>query len=129
MHFKASKKKNHYKKINASIRVMHLLSQQPGKTGSGVYLQALVNQGARVKIKQRIIVGVPADLPKPAISPLESCDIKAVKFGNPDLPFPVAGMSDVMPYTSTRFSRKQVYPRDAGYLPAVLCKGHCQRGQ
>ncbi len=104
MHFKPSKKKTPHKKISTSIRVLHLLSQQPGKTGSGVYLQALVNQGARVNIKQRIIVGIPDDLPTPVITPLESCDIRPVRFGNPALPFPVAGMSDVMPYTSTRFS-------------------------
>ena len=104
MHFKAARKENHRKKNTELIRVLHLLSQQPGKTGSGVYLQALVNQGARVNIKQRIIVGIPADLPKPVISPLESSDIRAVRFCDPDLPFPVAGMSDVMPYTSTRFS-------------------------
>jgi glycosyltransferase involved in cell wall biosynthesis len=104
MHFNAERNIHLRKKSNASIRVLHLLSQQPGKTGSGVYLQALVDQGAKVNIKQRIIVGIPADLPKPIITPLESCEIKAVRFCDPDLPFPVAGMSDVMPYTSTRFS-------------------------
>jgi glycosyltransferase involved in cell wall biosynthesis len=86
------------------LRVLHLLSQQPGKTGSGVYLQALVLQGAKANIAQRIIAGIAHDSPVPAISPLNSSDIRPVRFGAASLPFPVAGMSDVMPYESTRFS-------------------------
>jgi glycosyltransferase involved in cell wall biosynthesis len=105
------------KKADPGTKILHLLSQQPGKTGSGVYLQELVKQGAKDNLKQRIIIGVPSDATHPVIAPLESPDIKPVKFCDPDLPFPVAGMSDVMPYHSTRFSEFSGHMLDA-YLYA-----------
>jgi glycosyltransferase involved in cell wall biosynthesis len=85
--------------------VLHVLSQQPGKTGSGIYLQALVRQAAQDGLRQRVIVGIPDRSPLPAIPPLEGRQIGVVRFGTPTLPYPVAGMSDVMPYESTRFSQ------------------------
>jgi glycosyltransferase involved in cell wall biosynthesis len=84
--------------------VLHVLSQQAGKTGSGIYLQAIVKQGAAAGFLQRVVVGIPADSPLPVIPPLSDREVFAVRFGTPSLPFPVAGMSDVMPYESTRFS-------------------------
>jgi glycosyltransferase involved in cell wall biosynthesis len=105
------------KKVSPRAKILHLLSQQPGKTGSGVYLQELVKQGAKDNLKQRIIIGVPSDATHPVLEPLESPDIKLVKFCDPDLPFPVAGMSDVMPYRSTRFSEFSEHMLDA-YLYA-----------
>lgn len=94
-----------------ALRVLHLLAQQPGKTGSGIYLEALVRHGARVGIAQRVVVGIPAGAPVPALSPLEEGQVHAVRFGTPPADFPVPGMSDVMPYESTRFSE---------FTPAVL---------
>ncbi len=91
-------------KMNGPMRILHLLSQQPGKTGSGVYLQALVQQGARDGLQQKIIVGIPSDSAKPEMTSLDTSCITCVRFCDPDLPYPVAGMSDVMPYQSTKFS-------------------------
>ncbi len=87
-----------------SLRVLHVLSQQPGKTGSGIYLQAIVKHGAAAGHLQRVVIGVPAESSLPVISPITESDTFPVRFGTPSLPFPVAGMSDVMPYESTRFS-------------------------
>ena len=87
------------------MRILHCLSQIPGKTGSGVYLQAIVREAAENKIEQAVVCGLPA-----AMSPHESHpevaaeNIFAVRFETETLPFPVAGMSDVMPYPSTCFS-------------------------
>jgi glycosyltransferase involved in cell wall biosynthesis len=103
----------HYKSPVVSIRpkadqgptrILHLLSQQPGKTGSGVYLQALVQQGAEDGLDQNIIVGIPSEFSEVSIGPLDTSCITCVRFCDADLPYPVAGMSDVMPYQSTRFS-------------------------
>lgn len=102
--FKKPARVDFRKNKRSSVKILHLLSQQPGRTGSGVYLQALVLQGAKANIAQRIIAGIPNDSPVPVISPLDSSDIMPVRFGAASLPFPVAGMSDVMPYESTRFS-------------------------
>ena len=117
INFHAEKPTAYHKKSKSAISVLHLLSQQPGKTGSGVYLQALVKQGSKDHLKQRIIIGIPSDANGPELEPLESEDIKPVKFCDPDLPFPIAGMSDVMPYHSTRFSDFTEHMLDA-YLYA-----------
>ncbi len=86
------------------IKVLHCLSQIPGKTGSGVYLQALVREGHKLGLDQWLICGVPASMPKVEIDQLADHHIFPIIFDAPDLPFPVAGMSDVMPYPSSRFS-------------------------
>ena len=92
------------------IRVLHCLSQIPGKTGSGVYLQALVREGRKLGLDQWVICGVPASMSKVEIEELADHHIFPVVFDAPELPFPVAGMSDVMPYPSSRFS---AFDRDA----------------
>ncbi len=83
---------------------MHLLSQRPGRTGSGVYLQSLIRCAHAAGLEQCAIVGIPAD-EHPSLPPLPASRIEAVRFDTPQLPFPVPGMSDVMPYPSTRFSQ------------------------
>jgi glycosyltransferase involved in cell wall biosynthesis len=85
-------------------RVLHLLSQQPGKTGSGVALLALVRETARRGWRQRAVIGLPANEPLPDIPPLATADVVAARFDRPPVPFPIPGMSDIMPYPSTRFS-------------------------
>ncbi len=91
-------------KKRGPMRILHLLSQQPGKTGSGVYLQALVHQGAEDGLEQNIIVGIPSEFSELSLGTLDSSCIACVRFCDADLPYPVAGMSDVMPYQSTKFS-------------------------
>ncbi len=88
-----------------TIRVLHCLSQIPGKTGSGVYLQAIVREAAAGGFEQAVVCGLPESMPVLetglAIKPE---NIFVTRFDSAELPFPVAGMSDVMPYPSTRFS-------------------------
>ncbi|MGD8368867.1 MAG: glycosyltransferase family 4 protein [Desulfobacterales bacterium] len=86
------------------LRILHLLSQQPAKTGSGVCLLAMVAHGAKAGYRQRAVIGLPALEPKPDIPPLPEDDVFAVRFDAPPVPFRIPGMSDVMPYPSTRFS-------------------------
>jgi glycosyltransferase involved in cell wall biosynthesis len=85
-------------------KVLHLLSQQPGKTGSGVALLALVRWGANAGWKQRTVIGLPASEPLPGIPPLKPSEIFSVTFDRPPVAFAIPGMSDIMPYPSTRFS-------------------------
>jgi glycosyltransferase involved in cell wall biosynthesis len=84
--------------------VLHLLSQQPGKTGSGVALLAMVRHGAEAGYIQRAVIGLPGVEPLPGIPPLAPADVFPVRFGRPPVSFAIPGMSDVMPYRSTRFS-------------------------
>lgn len=85
-------------------KVLHLLSQRPSLTGSGITLDALVRHAATAGWDQQVVVGVPADDPSPEVGGLEPDRILTLRFETPELPFPVPGMSDVMPYRSTRWS-------------------------
>ncbi len=85
-------------------KVLHLLSQRPALTGSGVTLDALVRHADRAGWEQQVVVGVPRDDMHPAVGELEPARIRPLIFGGAELDFPVPGMSDVMPYPSSRFS-------------------------
>jgi glycosyltransferase involved in cell wall biosynthesis len=91
-------------------RVLHVLSQRPSLTGSGITLDALVRHADEAAWEQRVLVGEPVDAPIPGIGGLSTERIDRVTFRGvdpstpADLDFPVPGMSDVMPYESTRFS-------------------------
>jgi glycosyltransferase involved in cell wall biosynthesis len=92
------------KKTSRPLKILHLLSQQPGKTGSGVYLQAMTVLAGRAGYRQRAVIGLPGGTPLPEVPPLTAEDLFAVHFDQPPVPFRIPGMSDIMPYPSTRFS-------------------------
>ncbi len=121
------------------MRILHCLSQIPGKTGSGVYLQAIVREAAENGLEQAVVCGLPAAM-ELAEAGLEIAteNIFPVYFESPTLPFPVAGMSDVMPYPSTRFSsftplqleqyeeafRKTLYDAVNNFTPDIIHTHH-----
>jgi glycosyltransferase involved in cell wall biosynthesis len=85
------------------MKILHLLSQLPEATGSGIYLQAVMRQAARCGFENYLLAGVPAEYPElPKLQQLACRDASFVRFGQ-DLPFQIVGMSDVMPYASARF--------------------------
>lgn len=84
------------------MRILHVLSQRPEATGSGVYIRAMIAAAIRRGHESFLLAGVPGPRP-PAISELPPERCRFVHFGGPDLPFDVVGMSDVMPYDSCRF--------------------------
>ena len=86
------------------MRVLHALSQRPSLTGSGITLEAMVRHAEDAGHEQQVVVGVPADDPQPAVGGLDPIQISPLVFGRPPLDFAVPGMSDVMPYPSTRFA-------------------------
>jgi len=85
------------------MRILHLLSQRPSLTGSGVTLDAMVRRAASGH-EQRVVVAVPSDDARPEVGGLDADHIHPLVFGVSPLDFAVPGMSDVMPYPSTRFS-------------------------
>ena len=85
-------------------RVLHLLSQRPSRTGSGVTLDALVREADRAGHEQAVVVGTPSDDPQPSVGGLDADAIHPLRFGTDSLPMAVPGMSDVMPYPTTVFS-------------------------
>ncbi|SDZ81784.1 Glycosyltransferase involved in cell wall bisynthesis [Desulfuromusa kysingii] len=85
------------------MKILHLLSQIPEATGSGIYLQSILKQASKRDFQNYLLAGVPTNFQKPhKLRNLACSDFSAVCFEQ-DLPFPVVGMSDVMPYPSTRF--------------------------
>ncbi len=84
------------------MRILHLLSQRPECTGSGVYLQNVIDLARRAGHQNMLLAGIPAG-PPPCLPCLDGQDFCYLTFSGGELPFPVAGMSDVMPYESSRF--------------------------
>ena len=133
------------------ITILHVLSQRPSKTGSGVTLDALVRYiSSQVetttdddetekdntdnkrrlrkyrKYEQHVIVGTPIDDPQPQVGELSQNFIHPFIFGSMTsedhaagnteadtetdgikvhIPYQIPGMSDVMPYPSSVFSK------------------------
>lgn len=84
-------------------RILHIISQYPGKTGSGIYLNELIRQGDKRGYEQGLIAAfskkerdVDLNIPREYFYP--------VLFNTEQIPFPIVGMSDIMPYESTRYS-------------------------
>ncbi|MCT4620759.1 MAG: glycosyltransferase family 4 protein [Marinisporobacter sp.] len=84
-------------------KILHILSQRPGKTGSGVFLQSLIGQIDKKDYQQAVVAGIPAHEEKNDLKDLQKYTIYPVRFETESLPFPVVGMSDVMPYESTKY--------------------------
>jgi glycosyltransferase involved in cell wall biosynthesis len=97
-------KKPGFGTICSMSTVLHVLSQRPSLTGSGITLDALVRHGRQAGFDQHVVVGVPSDDPSPSIADLGRDRIHPLVFGTGRLPFQLPGMSDVMPYASTVFS-------------------------
>ena len=82
------------------MRILSILAQKPGSTGSGVYLTELLKTFAREGHTQAVIAGIcredATEFPAGTV-------FYPVLFQTEQLPFPVVGMSDEMPYVSTRY--------------------------
>ncbi len=84
------------------MKILHILSQKPEATGSGIYITAMIKNAAAHGHENHLIAGVPRDFkPDPEILGTESYSF--VRFEGGDLPFEIPGMSDIMPYPSRRF--------------------------
>lgn len=99
------------------MRVLHCLAQLPTRTGSGVYFHNLINEiNQQTDWQQAALYALPAKHhvdPSRDESPCtqeyaEWIDCKShypVFFETMEMPFPIVGMSDEMPYPSTRYCR------------------------
>lgn len=93
-----------------SIRILRIICQRSYFTGSGVNLINLTNQTQKERIDQFVICGQPVGNDNPFKGIIDFNKTLSVIFKSelrqliPDIPFPVAGMSDQMPYQSSKFS-------------------------
>ncbi len=102
------------------MRILHIISQAPDFTGSGKFIQQILFQSAKTGHDNFLVAGIQGNftLPKDLIEESHCC---FVRFDGKDLNFPIAGMSDVMPYESRVFS--QMGPQDlAAYQQAFETK-------
>ncbi len=83
------------------MKILHTLAQLPSKTGSGVYYSNMIEGFKRFRYEQKAIFG---DQDEYYWDILESKDQYPVNFKSEEVPFPIAGMSDVMPYESIKYS-------------------------
>ena len=82
------------------MRILSVSAQKPHSTGSGVYLTELVRAFDAAGHEQAVVGGVYAD---DEVGFPEGVAWYPVTFESPDLPFSICGMSDEMPYPSTRY--------------------------
>jgi len=87
------------------MRVLHILSQRPGRSGSGIFLGAMVREAARRGYAQHVVVAGPPGTGAAELPPLRDDEVSPVVFPSAEAPFPLPGNSDVMPYPTTVFSR------------------------
>ncbi len=84
------------------LKILHLLSQRPDSTGSGIYVQAMIREASACGYDNYLVAGIRSDAcnDTDCIEPNKSM---FVNFHHADVSFHIPGMSDVMPYESTRF--------------------------
>ncbi len=85
-----------------NLKILHLLSQRPDSTGSGIYIQAMLREAADRGHSNFLLAGI-ASGRKPSFEEVSADTCEFVEFNGKDLPFEVVGMTDVMPYPSKRF--------------------------
>lgn len=83
------------------MKILHITTQKPNSTGSGTYMCAVVKGFEKENHEQAIIAGIDKDDSKE--TPVDGVGYYPVLYNTKELPFDVLGMSDVMPYSSTRY--------------------------
>lgn len=82
------------------MRILSLTAQKPDSTGSGVFLTELVKGFDKAGHQQAVLCGVTHN---DNIHLPENVAVFPVYYHTDEVPFPVCGMSDEMPYESTRY--------------------------
>ncbi len=85
------------------IKILHLLSQRPDSTGSGIYIQAMLREADARGHHNYLLAGIQSNR-SPDLECITEDRCTFVTFGGTDISFPITGMSDVMPYPSKCFS-------------------------
>jgi len=84
------------------MKILHLISQRPDSTGSGIYLQAILREADRAGYENSLLAGLPAG-EQIFLPGLTADRMSFVYFGSRENPGAIIGMSDVMPYPSRTF--------------------------
>lgn len=84
----------------APMKILNITAQKPDSTGSGVYLAELVRCQVEAGHEAAVVCGIGAN---DEVSLPAGVLVHPVRFETAELPFAVCGMSDEMPYPSTRY--------------------------
>jgi glycosyltransferase involved in cell wall biosynthesis len=84
-------------------RILHIIAQIPDKTGSGIFLQGIIKEADKKGYEQGLIAGMPYDQVGFGLESNKEIKFYPVIFETDEMPFSVVGMSDIMPYKSTRY--------------------------
>ena len=109
------------------MRILSITAQKPHSTGSGVYLTGLIKGFATLGHEQAVVAGV---YKEDEIHFPEGTRVYPVYYRTESLPFPIAGMSDEMPYESTIYSQMTEDMVDAfrqAFLEKTREAGECCR--
>lgn len=82
------------------MKILSITAQKPNSTGSGVYLTELVKEYALAGHTQAVVAGV---YEEDCVELPDGVAFYPVYFLSERLPYAIAGMSDEMPYKSTRY--------------------------
>ena len=82
------------------MRILSITAQKPNSTGSGVYLTELVKEYEILGHEQAVVAGVYRE---DLIELPDGVAFYPVYFCEEGLPYPIVGMSDEMPYISTKY--------------------------
>jgi len=85
------------------MKILHIISQHPESTGSGFYLQNIIRQAEAAGHQNVLVAGISSGR-LPRLDCIEEQSCRFVRFGEGKLNFAVPGMSDVMPYESSKFA-------------------------
>ncbi len=83
------------------MRILNVTAQKPDSTGSGVYLAEMVRCQDAAGHETAVVCGLARDDEVTTLP--ASTALYPARFETPELPFCVCGMSDSMPYPSTRY--------------------------
>ncbi len=83
------------------MKILHVLTQLPAKTGSGVYFTNLIDSLDNMGYENAAVFGTE----KIYDNQVNADVLKPVYYNTENLPFRICGMSDQMPYDSTVYSQ------------------------
>lgn len=82
------------------MKILHVITQKPNSTGSGIYMCAMIKGFKEKGYDQAVVAGIDEE---DDYSLFKDIRYYPVVYNTKHLPFNVVGMSDVMPYKSTRY--------------------------
>ncbi len=85
------------------LKILHLLSQRPDSTGSGFYVQAMLRESLLCNHENFLVAGIQSDQTAD-LDCISEDRCEFVRFSDADVSCKIPGMSDVMPYESSRFN-------------------------